>query len=244
MKYLALVSGGKDSVYSIQCLQRGGHELVCLLYMKNDDKYQDSYMYQTIGSEVAQLLGECLDVPIFTYKTECRSINQDLVYKRESGDEVEDLYDAISMAKRQIHFEGVCSGAILSQYQKNRVEDVCRRLCLQSLAPLWKAPQKELLMNMILEGMDARVVKIASSFMGKECINMSLTELFQYLEGNSIEMNFCGEGGEYETVVLDCPLFKKRIVLHDHVICGHPEEVGREGTVFYMKILGCSMETK
>jgi diphthine-ammonia ligase len=26
-------------------------------------------------------------------------------------------------------------------------------------------------------------------------------------------VNVCGEGGEYETFTLDCPLFKKRIVM-------------------------------
>jgi diphthamide synthase (EF-2-diphthine--ammonia ligase) len=27
-------------------------------------------------------------------------------------------------------------------------------------------------------------------------------------------MNVCGEGGEYESAVLDCPLFKKTIVMY------------------------------
>lgn len=28
-------------------------------------------------------------------------------------------------------------------------------------------------------------------------------------------MNVCGEGGEYETFVIDCPLFKKRLVIDE-----------------------------
>ena len=28
-------------------------------------------------------------------------------------------------------------------------------------------------------------------------------------------VNICGEGGEYETLTLDCPLFRKKIVLED-----------------------------
>lgn len=31
-------------------------------------------------------------------------------------------------------------------------------------------------------------------------------------------INVCGEGGEYETFTLDCPLFKKRIVVYVNYI--------------------------
>ena len=33
------------------------------------------------------------------------------------------------------------------------------------------------------------------------------------LQGKEVGMNSCGEGGEYETFTLDCPLFKKRIIV-------------------------------
>ena len=51
MKYVALISGGKDSCYNILECHRLGHELVCLanLYPHPDDGpvvESDSYMYQ------------------------------------------------------------------------------------------------------------------------------------------------------------------------------------------------------
>lgn len=245
MKYLALVSGGKDSIYSIHRLQRDGHQLAGLLYMKSSGEYQDSYMYQTVGSEIVQLLGECLDVPIFVHETGCRSINQDLTYKEEDGDEVEDLYIAVRRIRECLDFQGVSSGAILSRYQKNRVEHICRRMDLCSLAPLWERPQKELLAEMVSEGIEARIVKVASSCLGKECLNMGLREVYEHLEKNSgSDPNFCGEGGEYESIVVDCPMFRKRIRIDEYEICGHPEETDREGTVFYMRILQHALEEK
>lgn len=245
MRYLGLVSGGKDSIYSIHCLQREGHQLVCVLYMRGRNEYQDSYMYQTVGSEVAQVFGECLDVPMVVYDTGCRSINQDLEYEEVEGDEIEDLYLAVRGAMCRVDFEGVCSGAIMSRYQKNRVENVCRRLGLQSLPPLWQRPQRELVEEMILEGIEARVVKVASSALGRECINMGLCEMLRYMEEKCAgETNFCGEGGEYESIVVDCPMFRKRIVVDDYEVCGHPEEKDRDGDVFYMRILKYSLETK
>ena len=35
-----------------------------------------------------------------------------------------------------------------------------------------------------------------------------------YVKNKKFGLNICGEGGEYETFTLDCPLFKKRIVMY------------------------------
>ncbi|KHN69247.1 putative PP-loop ATPase [Ordospora colligata] len=246
MRYLALVSGGKDSIYSIKCLEQEGHRVVCLLYMKSSQEYSDSYMYQTVGSEVAEMFGECMGVPIFVHETECRSINQQLEYVRSEGDEVEDLYLAVSNALERISFEAVSSGAILSQYQKNRIESVCKRLSLCSLSPLWQMDQKVLLERMIEEGIEARIVKVASSSLGKHCVGMNLKQILECMsdELHITETNYCGEGGEYESVVLDCPMFIKRILIHDYEVCEHPDEVGRNGCVFYMKINRYELNSK
>ena len=53
-------------------------------------------------------------------------------------DEVEDLFELLSMVKEQYpDVQAVASGAILSNYQRLRVENVCQRLGLISLAYLW-----------------------------------------------------------------------------------------------------------
>lgn len=66
MKFVALISGGKDSIFNIiQCI-KNGHELVALgnLYPVGSDEL-DSYMYQSVGQEVIELVAECLDKPIY-----------------------------------------------------------------------------------------------------------------------------------------------------------------------------------
>lgn len=55
---------------------------------------------------------------------------------------------------------GVASGAILSNYQRTRVENVCERLGLTSLAYLWRRPQSRLLEEMVDAGVDAVLVKV------------------------------------------------------------------------------------
>lgn len=246
MKFIALVSGGKDSIYSICKLLDAGHTLEGLLYMKSTEAYSDSYMFQTVGSEAVRLIGECLNCPLFIYDTQCRPINQSLDYVSTLGDEVEDLYDAIKNISDVVNFEAVCSGAILSNYQKKRVENICSRLGRTSIAPLWGKNQEELLNEMVEYGIDAIIVKIASPLLKRSCLSMSLSQIGDYFKTVSSKygLNHCGEGGEYETVVLDCKYFKKRIrPKHASVLC-HPEEKDKDGSVFYLELHDLVLEDK
>lgn len=246
MNFVALVSGGKDSIFTICKLIEEGNKLVALVHILSKDEYVDSYMYQTVGSEVAELLGDCFDIPIYCFKSDCKPIDVGLEYSEQEGDEVEDMYKAISYVMKRHQIDAVSSGAIESRYQKNRVENVCKRLNIHSLTPLWKKDQRELLQEMIDYGIDARIVKIASSSLGKECLNMNLKEIRDYMDGKNSKygMNYCGEGGEYETLVLDCKHFKKRIICGSTAIFGHPDEKNREDGVYYMKMENLTVQPK
>jgi diphthine-ammonia ligase len=77
--------------------------------------------------------------------------DQGLKYSVTAGDEVEDMFALLSEVKRQIpSISAVSSGAIASDYQRLRVESVCSRLGLVSLAYLWKQDQTLLLEEMVL----------------------------------------------------------------------------------------------
>jgi diphthine-ammonia ligase len=60
---------------------------------------------------------------------------QELRYKKTIGDEVEDL-EKLLVAEKQKHadIQAASSGAIASNYQRLRVESICSRLGLMSLA--------------------------------------------------------------------------------------------------------------
>lgn len=111
----------------------------------------------------------------------------------------------------------MASGAIASDYQRLRVEEVAGRLGLASLAYLWHAPQAALLRGMIDGGLQAILVKTAA--LGLEParhLGLGIAALAPHLATlrDRFGCNVCGEGGEYETLTLDCPLFAHgRIVL-------------------------------
>ena len=82
MKFVGLVSGGKDSVYAILQALDHGHELVCCAHLAPLPRARaaaacdESYMYQTAGSEaVRRQVEECMGVPCYLGEIQGRSVN-------------------------------------------------------------------------------------------------------------------------------------------------------------------------
>ncbi|XP_078442261.1 endoribonuclease [Wolffia australiana] len=232
MKVVALVSGGKDSCYAMMRCKEYGHDIVALanlMPLEESVDELDSYMFQTVGHQILVSYAECMGVPLFRRRIKGSSRHQLLNYQATSGDEVEDMFILLNEVKKRIpSVTAVCSGAIASDYQRLRVESVCSRLGLISLAYLWKQDQTFLLEEMIRNEIKAIIVKVAaiglkpSEHLGKE-ISAMKSHLMKLKELYGI--NVCGEGGEYETLTLDCPLFKNaQIILDDFKVLLHSED--------------------
>ncbi|XP_043119026.1 diphthine--ammonia ligase isoform X2 [Puntigrus tetrazona] len=173
-------------------------------------------MYQTVGHQAVELYAEAMDVPLYRRTIEGSSLNTGREYSQTEGDEVEDLYQLLKLVKEKERVEAVSVGAILSDYQRVRVENVCVRLQLQPLAYLWRRDQAELLREIISSGLQAVLIKVAAYGLDPERhLGKSLAEMEPYLHELSEKygVHICGEGGEYETFTTDCPLFKKKIVV-------------------------------
>ncbi|XP_063538838.1 uncharacterized protein LOC134748038 [Cydia strobilella] len=225
MKVVALVSGGKDSCYNMMQCVGAGHTLVALANLQPQHKDElDSYMYQTVGHQGIDLYAEAMGLPLYREVISGTAVNQGKIYKPTDDDEVEDMYRLLARIKSEMAIEAVAVGAILSDYQRIRVENVCRRLGLVSLAYLWRRNQKELLQEMITSNVEAIIIKVACLGLDPNIhLGMSIRDIQPHLllMQQKYGLNVCGEGGEYETFTLDCPLFKKRLVIDDKelIVC-------------------------
>jgi diphthine-ammonia ligase len=212
--------------------ERYGHEIVALANLLPLDTSQDdidSWMYQTVGHQVIEAYARCANLPLYRRKITGGSLDKTLVYHDTQGDEVEDLAALLSWVKTEIpDIQAVASGAIASDYQRTRVERVCSRLGLISLAYLWHQPQATLFQRMIDYNIDAVLVKVAAAGLDP---SLHLGKTLSHIQAHLLHLrdlygsNICGEGGEYETLTLDCPLFKKEsIVLTDVEIIRQGED--------------------
>ncbi|KAM8913996.1 diphthine--ammonia ligase [Spinachia spinachia] len=217
MKVVALISGGKDSCYNMMQCVAAGHRIVALANLRpalTDEL--DSYMYQTVGHHAIELYAEVMDLPLYRRTIHGSSLNTSRNYSVTEGDEVEDLYELLHLVKEKEGVEAVSVGAILSDYQRVRVENVCSRLGLQPLAYLWRRDQESLLSEMISSDLHAVLIKVAAFGLDPEKhLGKPLADVEPYLKQLSQKygVHICGEGGEYETFTLDCPLFKKKMVI-------------------------------
>lgn len=202
MKIAALVSGGKDSVFAVQKMIEDGHEISCFVCLVPENK--ESYMFHSINTDLVRLIADASEIPLY--------------YQPTSGikeEELNEMKNALSAAISDYGIEGVCSGAIESEYQRSRVEKICDSLGLRSFAPLWKADPIPLLAEMIDSGMDIRFAAVAAdgldeTFLGRKMDSGVLDELIKLHHTKYIHI--AGEGGEYETAVLDAPFFKQKIL--------------------------------
>ncbi|KAF9008948.1 hypothetical protein BDQ17DRAFT_1398065 [Cyathus striatus] len=254
MKYVALLSGGKDSCYNLLHCAKNGHELVAAATLGPEPGKEelDSYLYQTVGQDAINLIAQALEVPLYRQVIKGTAVEQGSHYgdredavKGTEGDETEDLFTLLSTVKsKHPEVQGVSVGAILSNYQRVRVEHVCRRLGLTSLAYLWQRDQAELLSEMIEAGMLSILIKVAGIGLTTKHLGLSLTEMQPTLSKlNALYgLHVCGEGGEYETFTLDCPLFKYRINLIDTETVIHSDN--DFATVAFLRLKNAVLEKK
>lgn len=219
MRVVGLVSGGKDSIWNLHYCHHFDHELVCLAHLAppaGTDEL-DSYMYQTVGSNVNAFIARALELPLIQRVITGRPKGVDAIdYSPAEGDEVEDLFLLLQdVLEQHPEIDAVSCGAILSNYQRLRVENVCSRLGLKVLAFMWRQEQDLLLRQMISAGLDARIVKVASMGLdGKHVGKSILDDAFaRYLFGLGAKwgVHVCGEGGEYETIAVDAPLYQSAL---------------------------------
>ncbi|THX11505.1 adenine nucleotide alpha hydrolases-like protein [Aureobasidium pullulans] len=243
LKVVALISGGKDSFFSILHCHANGHEVVALANLhppaQDGERSEDidSYMYQTIGHTVIPLYEQALGLPLYRQEILGGAVDQNKSYaspdaQKGEQDETESLVPLLrKVLAEHPEVNAVSTGAILSDYQRTRVESVAIRLGLVPLSYLWQYPflppyaETSLLDDMAAAGQDARIIKVASgglddSFLWENVASFrTKTKLVRAMERFGIigDGAALGEGGEFETLAVDgpWPLWKNSIQIED-----------------------------
>jgi diphthine-ammonia ligase len=195
----ALISGGKDSALALYRAIRQGYEIEYLVAMI--PRREDSWMFHYPNIHLVDLFAEAVRIPLVKGET--------------SGAKEVELED-LKRLLRKLDVEAIVSGAISSEYQKTRIEKLCKELNLASVAPLWQEEPRKLLQEIVNEHFEAIIVGVYafgfdSTWLGKAIDQKTIDELNQL--NSQYHISPVGEGGEYESLVLDAPFFKKKIRL-------------------------------
>lgn len=194
MKVASLFSGGKDSTHALYLAQQMGWSVEPLVTIVPQT---DSMMFHFPNIELTELHSEALDIPLV---------------KRNAGsdDELDVLEDVLG----DLAVEGLIMGAIASDYQHTRVNEICHRIGLRTFAPLWRKSQETVLRDEVNAGFEIVIVGVSAEgltedWLGRTLSGNALDELIAL--SKRTRFNVSGEGGEYETLVVDGPNFKRRL---------------------------------
>ena len=202
MKLASLFSGGKDSTYAIYVVKKQGHDVKCLLsvFPKSDE----SYLLHHPNVKWTKLQSESMNIP----QLSIASISDEI------ANELTLIENLLQNAKEQFQIEGLVHGGIQSKFQKDKFENICSKLDLKVIAPLWNA-NPEHYMNELLDSEFNFIMTTVSSdglngsWLGKTILKSDLVSLKRLSEKFGFNLNF--EGGEAETFVTHCPLFTNSI---------------------------------
>ena len=196
----ALVSGGKDSVYAAYLADTQGWPVDELLTLRPSDP--ESMMYHTPNLDLVALQAAA-------WGKAHRAVT--VAGPGEAG-ELGALSDALRDGTGP-----VVVGAIASSYQWARVLRVADRLGRRVYAPLWRVDPGRVVREEISAGLDIRLVHLSADPLTPDLLGRRLdAALLEELERRSRSvrpLNVAGEGGEYETLVVDAPFFRQRLDL-------------------------------
>ncbi len=208
MPLFALYTGGKDSTLAIVKAIEFGYKVDAILSVTSENPY--SYMFHTPNIKYTKLHAISMGMKHFLFKS-----------SGEKDKELDELETILSCMKK-LGYEGFVSGAVASRYQRNHLARLADKVGLVSVTPLWGKDQRELLYECIDKRIEFMITRVAAWGLKKDMLGMVINneEKVNLLIKLSEKYGFnpTGEGGEYETFVLNAPNMRYKISVDDYEI--------------------------
>ena len=208
-------SGGKDSCLSLYRALKNGLEPVCLLNIAT--QAGEGFRVHGLDPRIIVDQARALDLPV--------------VQRTASWETYEQVFkEAVKEIKRRLGVEGVVFGDIFLEEHRRWTIETCEELGVKALSPLYGEDEEKLMMEFLDAGFKAMIVCVKLDKLSVDLLGRIFDrEVVKLLESAGIDP--CGEYGEYHTLVLDGPIFKRRI----EVLEGRVEHIPRGYAVFNIR---------
>jgi diphthine-ammonia ligase len=199
MKVAVMFSGGKDSVYATQYCKEQGWDIHALIAVK--PKNTEAYLYHYATVEWTKLQAEALGIPLILVKT-------DKIGPTEEAEELRDVF-------KDLDIEAVVLGGVgLQETQIKEIARVAAEFDIQTIVSHGNYTSEQLLEEEVVNGLDIMITDVAAEGLGPEWLGKKLDkDSLEELKKASHIFGFdpLGEGGHFNTFVVDSPLFSKRV---------------------------------
>lgn len=198
LRALCSWSSGKDSCFACYKAISEGYKISYLINSISKDS--DRVSFHGTEAKLVQLQAETIGIPLLQKETTKDG------YEQEFKEAVKSLIPSGVGA--------MVFGDIYTQEHRDWVERVCGDLGIKPIMPLWGKDTEKILLEFIDTGFEAIVVSAKADLFDKEWFGRRVDrEFLRYLQEKNIDA--CGENGEFHTLVVDGPLFNKKIVINE-----------------------------
>jgi predicted ATP pyrophosphatase (TIGR00289 family) len=192
MKVAVLFSGGKDSVFAAFCCHQMGWDVVLLTIKPAEGSTMFHHPNVKWCGKQAEEMG------------------MEIVMVKAKGSGEKDELDAVKKALAALSVDGVASGAIESEYQKERVDRIAEELGIRCFAPIWRT--EEALLEEQCRYLETYLVAVAAEGLGEEMLGRKFdADFVKQAKALQVRVSPHLEGGEGETFVANAPFFRKRL---------------------------------
>ena len=190
-------SGGKDSSYCLhKVLTEKLFDVKYLLTTVND-KFKRISMHG-IREELLDKQAESIGIPLLKVRV-----------TEGTNNEYEKQMEVVLLKAKSEGINNVIFGDIFLEDLRVYRETNLAKLRMKGIFPLWKMDTTILINDFISRQFKAIICCTNDGYLGEEWVGREIDKAF--LEHLPVNVDPCGENGEYHTFCYDAPLFKKKI---------------------------------
>ena len=213
MRVVCLVSGGKDSILS---LWLASHQFEVVEIITIRSSCSDSLLYYLPNNQYVSFIAEMVGIP-----------HRDIWV---NSCDLEDEINTLKKALIESRTNAVITGGIRSDFQRSKFNRAALLANMKCFNPLWRISSNKLMSELINNKFRFIFSSVAGMGLGKDLLGEEIThEILASIikKVPDLGVSITGEGGEYESFVLDAPFFPSKIEIIDSKI--HWNEYREEG---------------
>ncbi|MEM3449746.1 MAG: diphthine--ammonia ligase [Nitrososphaerales archaeon] len=193
---IVLSSGGKDSILALHKAWELGVKIIGIITMLPKDP--NSMLYHTHNVKHVKSIAESIGINWYGFEAE-----------------KEEEEKALERALKKLKVDLLISGCIASKYQKDRFNNIAESVNMKHFTPLWNMKAYDIFKEIISMRMDVMIISVAAygldeNWLGRHLTKENINELLRLSE--KYRFNPIGEGGDYDSFVLDAPLYKNKLI--------------------------------
>lgn len=194
----------------------GGKDCCLAAYRASASGLKVRYLANTVTEDGQRSCSHGLSADII--RLQSRAMGIPLVQARTTRDTYEAEFKNMLRRFKQEGIDGGVFGDIDFNEHREWIERVCQETDITPHLPLWEESQDKLLREFVSAGFEAVVVAAKADLFDEEVlgrrVDMDFIEQLEELKETK-GITPCGEAGEYHTLVINGPLFQKRIEIRE-----------------------------